>query len=152
MTTITLNPVTFRAMFPQFSNATTFPEPVLQMSFDMGTSFVSPEVGCEVPEAARTQAVYLMAAHLMALNVIIATNAYQGQAGITTGATVDGISVTLAAPPYGTSQWRYWLNQTPYGAQLIALLDMQAAGGMYVGGLPERFAFRRVNGGFGGVW
>lgn len=152
MTTVTLNPVTFRAMFPQFTNVTTFPDALIQINFDMGTAYVSPEVCGDMSLAARTQAVYLMAAHLMALNVVIAQNAYQGQAGITTGATVDGISVTLAAPPYGTSQWRFWLNQTPYGAQLVALLEMQAAGGFYIGGLPERAAFRRVGGGFGGVY
>ncbi len=151
MTTIVFNPTTFRVLFPQFANVTTFPDVLLQANFDMATGYVSSEMCGDMTVAVRTQALNLMTAHLLALGVIIAQNAYQGQAGIVTGATVDQISITLSPPPH-TSQFSWWLNTTPYGAQLLALLSMQSAGGFYVGGLPERAAFRRVGGGFGGVY
>jgi len=152
MTTVTLDATAFRAQFPQFANATAFPDLFLQGQFDTATAYIQPEVCSDMTLAQRTLALYQMTAHLLALGVIVAQNNYQGQPGITTAATVDGISVTLAQPPYGTSEWRYWLNLTPYGAMLLALLSAQSVGGFYIGGLPERSAFRRVGGGFGGVW
>lgn len=145
MSLISFDPTTFRALFPQFANVTTFPDVRLQANFDMGTGYVTNDTYGDMTIAVRTQALNLMTAHLLALSVIIAQNNYQGQAGIVTAATIDGIQVTLTPPPV-TSQWRWWLNTTPYGAQLIALLDAQSAGGFYIGGLPERAAFRKVAG------
>lgn len=144
---ITLVIADFRAAYPQFANATTFPDALLNLQFGMATGFVSDSTyGCmSVP--VRTSALYLMLAHLLALGVIIADGgSYQGVAGIVTQSKVGDVSVSLAQPPYGTSQWRYWLSLTPYGLQLLALLDAQAVGGFYVGGLPERSAFRKVAG------
>ncbi|MNJ79317.1 hypothetical protein D3C77_772930 [compost metagenome] len=51
--------------------------------------------------------------------------------------------------------WSYWLGMTPYGMQLMALLKVCTGGGLYVGGLPERAAFRSVGGIFprgGRLW
>lgn len=145
---ITFNPSTFRQLFPQFSDAGVWPDVRLQMQFDLATGYVSDdEYGC-MPLAARTAALNLMTAHLCALAVIIAQNGYSGQVGVVQAATVDGISITLTPPPV-KSQWRWWLNSTPYGAQLAALLEAQAVGGFYIGGLPERAAFRKVGGYFG---
>lgn len=151
MSTITLNIADFRALFPQFANSATFPDIKLQSQFDLGTGYVSPDSYGDMPIPARTQALYLMTAHLLALGVIVAQNGYQGQPGVVAGAQIDKINITLTPPPV-KSQWRWWLNTTPYGAQLAALLEAQSAGGFFVGGLPERAAFRRVGGGFGGVW
>ena len=147
MTTVVLDAVTFRALFPQFASATTYPDAVLQMRFDSATEYVSPEVVGDMSYNARREAVYLMTAHLLAVGILIAQNNYQGQVGVVTGANVDSVSITLIPPPV-RSQWRWWLNATPYGAQLVALLDMQSAGGFFVGGLPERLAFRKVAGVF----
>jgi len=148
MSTVTFDPTLFRLLYPQFANATTYPDVLLSARFDIATGYVSPDnYGC-MSMPVRTQALGLMTAHLMAIGVLIAQNNYQGQVGVVTGATVDGVSITLAAPPTGTSQWRWWLNTTPYGAELLALLDVQAVGGFAVGGLPETAAFRRVGGVF----
>lgn len=146
--TITLNITTFRALYPQFASATTFPDAAIQMQFDQATGYVSADTYGDMTEAARTSALYLMTAHLLALGVIIAQNGYQGQAGVVQAATIDGVAVTLQPPPV-RGQWRWWLNATPYGAQLVALLEMQAVGGFFVGGMPERSAFRKVGGVFG---
>lgn len=143
---ITLVIADFRALFPQFANSTTFPDVAIQMQFDLATSYVSADTyGC-MPIAARTHALYLMTAHLLALGVIIAAGGYTGRPGIATASRVGDVQVTVEAPPFGTSQWRWWLNTTPYGGQLVALLDVQSVGGFMIGGLPERSAFRKVGG------
>jgi hypothetical protein len=53
----------------------------------------------------------------------------------------------MQAPP-AANAWQYWLNTSPYGMQLLALLQAKGVGGLYVGGLPERDAFRKVYGVF----
>lgn len=151
MTTITLDPAAFRVVYPQFADPATFPDLKLQAQFGLATAYISPEVAGDMPQAARASALDLMTAHLLALGVIIAQNNFQGQVGVVTGAQVDHVQITLQPPPV-RGQWRFWLNTTPYGMQLASLLEMQSAGGFFVGGLPERAAFRRVGGGFGGVW
>ena len=148
MSTVTFDPTLFRLLYPQFANSTTFPDVLLSARFDMAGAYVSPVDYCGMTMAVRTQALGLMTAHLMAIGVLIAQNNYQGQVGVVIGAQVDHVQITLAAPPTGTSQWRWWLNTTPYGAQLLALLEGQAVGGFFVGGLPETAAFRRVGGVF----
>jgi len=147
MTTITFNPANFRVVYPQFADPATFPDLKLQSQFDLSTAYISPEVYGDMPQAARASALDLMTAHLLALGVIVAQNNFQGQVGVVTGAQVDHVQVTLAPPPI-RSQWRFWLNTTPYGMQLASLLEMQSAGGFFVGGLPESAAFRRVGGVF----
>jgi len=147
MSSIAFDVAVFRAWFPQFANATTFPDLTLQTDFDLGTAYVSDSPCGRMPVAARTQALYLMTAHLAALDVIISANGYTGQPGIVEAATIDKVQVTLQPPP-ARGQWRWWLQLTPYGSRLVALLDAQSVGGFFVGGLPERAAFRKVGGGF----
>jgi len=147
MTTITLDLAAFRAQFPQFADTAKFPDALVQTQFGVACVHITPDTYGDMTQAARTQALYLMTAHLLALGVIIAQNGYQGQVGIVTGATVDSVAITLQPPPV-RGQWRWWLNTTPYGAQLIALLDALSVGGFFVGGLPERAAFRKVGGVF----
>lgn len=145
MSTITLDPAAFRALFPQFADAAKWPDAALSIQFGAATGYVSADTYGDMPVAARTNALYLMTAHLLALGVIIAQNNYSGQVGVVQGAVVDHVQITLTPPPV-KSQWQWWLNTTPYGAQLLGLLEAQAAGGFYVGGLPERAAFRKVGG------
>jgi hypothetical protein len=147
MSTITLDIATFRALYPQFASAGTFPDVALQAQFDMATGYVSVDTYGDMTQPVRTQALNLMTAHLLALGVVIAQNNYTGQVGVVQAAGVDRINVTLQPPPQ-RNQWRWWLNCTPYGAQLVSLLDMQSAGGFFVGGLPERAAFRKTYGVF----
>jgi hypothetical protein len=145
---ITLVVADFRALFPQFASNIAFPDSVIQLQFDLATSYISASEYGDMSVAARTNALYMMTAHLLALNIIIASGGYTGKPGIVTQSRVGDVAVTVAQPPYGTSAWRYWLALTPYGVQLLALLEAQAVGGFYVGGLPERAAFRKVGGVF----
>lgn len=145
---ITLDIPAFRVAFPQFANVTDFPDIRIQAQWDVGTGFVSADTYGDMSVAVRTYAIQLATAHLLTISVIVASG---NSPGVVTMSKVGDVTVQLAAPPFGTSQWRYWLSLTPYGAQLVALLDAQSVGGFMVGGLPERSAFRRVGGGFGGA-
>lgn len=145
MTTITFDATAFRAQTPQFANPAAYPDAALSAKFDLATAYVTPDTYGDMPVPARTQALYLMTAHLLQLQNIIAQNNYSGQPGIVQAATVDSVAITLQPPPV-RGQWRWWLNTTPYGAQLVALLDGLSVGGFFVGGLPERAAFRKVGG------
>lgn len=149
MTTITLDVSLFRQRFATFADDVKYPDSTLDVQWIMACQYVSPEVCGSMTEDARTLALQLMLAHLLALgSVISAGGTGTGTPGISTGATVDKVAVSLASPPFGTSQWKYWLSLTPYGQQLLTLLAAQAAGGWYIGGLPERAAFRKVGGVF----
>ena len=145
MTAITLDIATFRALYPQFADETAFPDGALNLQYGLAGGYVSADTYGDMSVSARTNALMLMLAHLLALGVIIARGGYQGQAGVVTSSKVGDVSVTLS-PPTQLTQWRWWLNGTPYGAQLVALLDAQSTGGFFVGGLPERSAFRKVGG------
>lgn len=132
----------FRAAFPAFA---TTPVPTLNLYWDFATDFITNELPqCGVATKIQTRFINLMAAHLLELSVQIAAG---DTPGITTGATVDKVSVTIQPPPE-RNQWQYWLNQTPYGQQLLALLQVQSAGGFYVGGSPVTAGFRREGGRF----
>ena len=146
---ITLDIAAFRALFPQFTDVMAYPNALITAQWGAATSFVSTDTyGCMTIEA-RTFALQLMTAHLLSIGTIILNGGgYTGTPGIVTQSKVGDVTVQLAQPPYGTSQWRYWMALTPYGIQLAALLDAQSVGGFFVGGLPERSAFRKVGGVF----
>jgi len=143
--THTLDLPTFRASFPAFADDVKFPDAAIQAQWDMATAYMSDQDNWAMSGPTLQAALNAMTAHLMQLNALLAAG---GSGGIVTQSTVDKVSVTLKAPPV-KDQWAWWLNQTPYGAQLLALLNVQGAGGLYVGGLPEQSSFRRVGGRFG---
>lgn len=134
----------FRALYAQFAAVTD--ETVLATA-EQALCFIS-DSGCECGQAMWQ----LMIAHLLQL---AANAAAGGASGALASAAIDKVSVSFQAPPYGSSAYRFWLYSTPFGAQLAALLARCSAGGIYVGGAPERAAFRRVGGGFprrGRLW
>lgn len=141
--TIVLDKTQFRQRFPAFANTTAHPDGALDVQWLVAVEYISAEpYGC-LGETGRTLALQMMLAHLLALADIVAANGTnKGTPGVAVGATIDKVAVTLAQPPFGTSQWRYWLNTTPYGSQLLALLQTRSVGGFYIGGSPTRAAFR----------
>lgn len=140
---VEFDPAEFRAMFPAYADVTKYPDVLLESQWSMAICFISPEVcGCCETDDCWKRILYLLVAHLLWLGDSAAT----GNTGLVQSATIDKVSVTQAVPPYGTSQWRYWLNQSPWGQQLLALLTTLTAGGFYIGGLPEARAFRKWRG------
>ena len=134
----------FRAQYPAFSNATTFPDLTLQAYWDTANNYItnaSQTLLCGgMTDAQLKLALYLMTAHIAAISVLIAA----GQTpGIVTSATIDKVSVTTQPPPV-QDQFQWWLSLTPYGQQLLALLTVQSVGGFYVGGAPEIAGLRRA--------
>lgn len=137
----------FRAAFPAFASSVIYPDATITAVSDAALCFLS-EHSC----SCETAAWQLATAHLMSLR----TQAASGQAsgGMVTSAAIDKVSVTITPPP-ATDGYSYWLSLSPYGLELLALLSKCSAGGFYVGGLPERAAFRSVGGIFprgGRVW
>lgn len=142
MAGITLNIADFRAAFPAFEDTAVFNDARLNAFFSAAGSYVSTDEYGSLTVPQRTRAVYLMMAHLLDIS-------QQAAAGdspqMVQSSSIDKVSVTVVTPP-AKSQWQWWLSLTPYGLELWALLSAQAAGGLYIGGLPERSAFRKVGG------
>lgn len=128
----------FRILYPQFEGKTD--EEILAFA-DQALCFVN-MYGCECSE----QAWMLMVAHLLTLNAAAAGG---GNGLQLSGATIDGVTVSFAAPT-SSSSWSYWLNGSPFG-QMFAALNARcnsAMSGSYAGQFPERAAFRNVGGRF----
>ena len=130
----------FRTAYPVFDSV---PDATVQAAATSALCLIGQD-GCDCD----TQMWQLMVAHLLYIQGQVATG--NGGAGAVTSATIDKVSVAFAAPPFGTSAYKFWLFKSPYGGQLLAMLDRCSKGGVYVGGLPERSAFRSVGGVFPG--
>lgn len=130
----------FRAAYPVFDSV---PDATVQAAATAALCLIGQD-GCDCD----VQQWQLMVAHMLYIQGQVATG--NGGAGAVTSATIDKVSVAFAAPPFGTSAYKFWLFKSPYGSQLLAMLDRCSKGGVYVGGLPERSAFRSVGGVFPG--
>ena len=130
----------FRTAYPVFDSV---PDATVQAAATSALCLIGQD-GCDCD----VQMWQLMVAHLLYIQGQVATG--NGGAGAVTSATIDKVSVAFAAPPFGTSAYKFWLFKSPYGGQLLAMLDRCSKGGVYVGGLPERSAFRSVGGVFPG--
>lgn len=136
---------TFRQVFPAFKSETAYPDAMIDFKVDLAQGYISK--GCTLSGKDYDNAVMMMVAHLLWIDKLLASG--QTTVGIQTSATVGSVSVSATPPPAKTG-WQFWLASTPYGMQLWALLMLRAAGGWYIGGSPERAAFKGVGGRFGG--
>jgi hypothetical protein len=137
---IQYNDANFRALFPAFASTVTFPLASLSLYWGVATQYVCqwPQYGDGYNLAQQTLALNQMTAHLVQLNNQAATGQ---QAGIVTAASVGAVNVTLQPPPE-VDQWQWWLNQTPYGQQFLALAQVDTVGGFYIAdGVPARGMF-----------
>jgi len=138
-TTLTFDVTLFREQFPKYADPLDYPDATLQMYWDLATCFVS-DLNCgALKDSCRQYALNLLVAHYAYINTI--TNAPgDGQPQIETASTVGRVSVTLQPPP-SRDLWDWWLNLSPYGQQLHALLLSYAVGGIIVGGSLEATDF-----------
>ena len=143
---LTFDYASFIATFPMFSNAVKFPQATLQMYWDMGTSYISDVNYGWLQCQNRQLALNLLTAHLAQLYILI--NCDHQVPNLMQTATIDKITVGLTPPPI-PNQWQWWLNQTGYGQQLLALLQANSVGGFYIGGSPVLDGFRGAYGQFG---
>jgi hypothetical protein len=144
---VTLDKTAFRAAFPLFASTAVFPDAMLDTQWLIATCYLTDRAcGCVVNgNDCRETMLWLMLAHLLQLGSIVAGGG--GAGGIVTMSKVDKVQVQLLAPPV-SDPWDWWMQSTPYGAQLLALLSLRAVGGYYVGGLPEPTAFRKWAGAY----
>lgn len=147
MTTIALDIPLFRAQFsPVFDNVTTFPDALITLFWGNATAYVSDQTGgCYIGGmnvAQKTLALNYMTAHLLTIRGMIGSNSGAPRStGLKQASTIDKVSVTLTPPPL-KNQWQWWLSLTPYGQELLALLQVTTVGGFYLGGTPVYPAFR----------
>lgn len=130
----------FRLLFPQFDQ---YADDLVLAVSDWAQCYASGR-GCKCSE----QMWLLMTAHLLWLR-LQSESGNAGQSGAIASASIDKVSVSFQAPT-ATDSWAHWLNMSPFGQQFMALLKVCNAGGFYVGGNPERDAFRNVYGIRGG--
>jgi hypothetical protein len=144
MTTLVFDVSAFRVQFPAFSNVTHFPDALLQGYWEIASCYISTNDYGWLRGHCRQYALNLMVAHIAQIGVMLASGT---NPAVITSATVGEVTIGIEPPPI-KNQFTYWLSSTPYGMQLLALLNVKGVGGISVGGLPEKSAFRRVGGVF----
>jgi hypothetical protein len=131
-------------MFPAFADVLKYPDAAIEMWWTMATQYIYDYDNCLITGNTLQLALNLMTAHLAQSFTMIGN----GQTtAVVTGATEGSVSVSLEPPPT-KNLWQYWLATTPYGLQLMALLQSLVVGGFTIGGRPEASGFRRVYGVF----
>lgn len=157
MAQIIFNPTAFRALFPAFADPTKYPDATMLAYADQASAYISDQTGgccCSgMSLKQQTLALNQMTAHLLFLSGIVAGGETPG---VLTGATIDKVSVQFEAPP-SSNNWKFWLNQSPYGQALLALLLLAGVGGTYIpgGNIPAQAGFQGgpfAGGRFGRRW
>lgn len=137
---MTFDATAFRLAFPAFQEAT---DPAILVWVDIVLeSPMASWLNC----AKQTQQ-QLIVAHIgyLLTNANSIGNSQGG--GAVVSATEGSVSASFVAPPVRDGL-EFYLSSSTYGQMLWAMLNVQSAGGFYVGGLPERRAFRKVGGTF----
>lgn len=143
MAKIVFDPAKFRLAVPEFKDPEKWPDVLLQMYWDQAICLMEDESYCEC-DCTELQ-LFMMTAHLLKIQQNVINKNKQG--GFVNSSSIDKISVSKIAPP-AADMFEWWLGQTPYGQQLLVMLQVNAVGGFSVGGLPEGSAFRKVYGVF----
>jgi hypothetical protein len=148
-TILTFDYALFQQQFPAYSNPMVYPEILMQNYWDIAINYISNSGNCgSLQGSARQYAINLMVAHLNFLAGIIASGNGNSQVpGLMQTATIDKVTVGLTPPPL-PNQFQWWLNLTPYGQQLLALLQVNSVGGFYIGGQGAVAAFGYQGGNF----
>jgi hypothetical protein len=130
----------FQAAFPAFGNTATEAIQVwvnIVAESPMGDWFASTTL---------TQQ-QLIVAHVGYLLTNASTLDNSQGGGAVVSASEGSVSASFVAPPVKDGL-EYYLSGSQYGQMLWAMLRVSAAGGAYIGGLPERSAYRKVYGTF----
>lgn len=137
----------FRLKFPAFANPMLYPTDSILLMSEMVDCYI--DVGNRWFRCVKCQELMteLLTAHLLIINGTPTAPA-SGATGIISNATVGSVSVGFANAAASKGAFMAWLGKTTYGEQLSALLARLAVGLGYIGGAPERRAFRKVGGRF----
>jgi len=137
MATVTLDIASFRSRFTEFSDETLYPDATITTTWDTAIIYVSDVTNDCFSDDKLELALQQMTAHLLKIQSIVSSG---GMSGTVTSSSIDKVSVTLASPK-NNDEFEFWLNQTPYGQQLLALLNTICSGGFYIGGDYPRMAY-----------
>lgn len=144
------NDTTFRQQFPAFANSVSYPEAALQFAWTMGANWIN-ETGSACWGLGSNQAKWQQAADLMGAVITYQiygpaasgaqTQSQDGEApGAVSSATEGSVSASFQLPEIGTSAFASMLLASPpYGRMLLALLQISASVGPYIG--SRRFSF-----------
>lgn len=118
----------FRIQFPEFNDEA---NEALQLYFNNATLYIENNYSSwsgVLKPIQKKFALYLLTAHLLYLH----KKTIQGQiVGAISDAKIDKVEISLVTPPI-SNQFRYWLQSSNYGQQLIALLYSKTTGGKYI--------------------
>lgn len=134
-TYVTVTVAEFRSLYPEFADPEKYSDAALEDTLDLATCYISLKNYGALQGKCRKRAVYLLMAHLQTLKDMLAQG--KTQVTVTSGASIDKVSVTLSMPPMST-QAQWWFNISSYGSSLLALLEIRAVPGFYVGGSFQR--------------
>lgn len=130
----------FREGFPEFSNTTKYKDAYIQRQINTAEIFIS-DKNYIIRPAVRKLAIEYMTAHLIYLETLDSNGNFVGwndsaTSGAVTSSHIGDVSVSLQ-PPIATEEWELWLEATPYGKLLLALLELQAPKHLYFPGKPN---------------
>lgn len=136
--------------FVLYSDPVSYPEIKLQAYWDNASNYIS-VVGNfgSIQGCQREYAIQLMMSHLIYLTNLANTgNGFGTGSGGAPGtmpfqmqsAAIDKVSVSVTPPP-NPNQFQWWLGLSPFGQQLLAMLQIQSVGGNYIGGSYVRAGF-----------
>lgn len=137
----------FRIRRPAFANPALYPTDDILLWADTTDCYI--DVGNRWFRCVKCQELMteLLTAHLL---YIYGTGSAPGNSssGVVTNATVGSVSVGITSALTSKGAFISWLGKSPYGEDLAAILARLSIGLGYIGGAPERRAFRKVGGRF----
>ena len=140
---IDLDISSFRVNFPLYADEVAYSDMLLNAQYEIGKCYIA-DNDCTFPEACREYALQLMLAHLLYIRDQVNSG---NNIGVITSASEGDVSVSMATPRV-EDEWHYWFNSSSFGKEVVALLDSESVGGMYVGGTSARLSFRKAGGVF----
>lgn len=139
MTDIVVTIEEFYKEFPEFNTETY--QTICPRAFRQTKSFFSTKNYGRLKNDDRKTAFYLFCAHLSLLyfknSTAMQTGAASNGAGLVASANVGEVSVSYVQIP-NLDNLEYWLSLTPYGLELLALLEIYTSAPFYFGGSFER--------------
>jgi len=136
----------FRTLFPAFADESVYPDASLEAYWGRSEMMIYAYDNWLISNGKLQYALSLLTAHIAALSSDIAAGG-DGGGGVVQSASEGSVSVSMLAPEM-KDYWQFWLAKTPYGQELLALLETVTLAGFYFGGSPETAAIRDVGGKF----
>lgn len=134
----------FRRQYPYFGNDVMWPNETLELANQQVECFINIASSWYRCDKCRELLESLMTAHLAYINGSPTTPG-QNNVGTVSNASVGSVSVGITTFAH-KSEFTAWLGKSPWGEQLLAMLSRLAVGPHYIGGSPERRAFRKFGG------